>query len=378
MAWFFKWFFFLSKRLYKNAAFIIIVLLIPLSALAFELSAKKPVGFVSIAIVNEAKGGIGEEIIETLKADSVVTSVIEYGDEKTAVEDLNAGKIDTVWVLPADIEERIEKYVKYPGKDNYLARVIITEENVKIRLVRKKLFGAVFPYVSRSFYLNRVKNSEEFDLSDISDAKALRYYDNFFSGGELFDFAPPGGSTVRENEKNILVSPIRGLLSAVVMLCGFAGAMLFIRDNKNGVFSRAKSSSRVLISFASQFTAVLNISVFVFVAVFALGVNTAVWREAVILLIFSINASLFCTLLGQIIKNLNVYACAATFLTIAQMAICPIFFGFQFQYYPQLLFPNTYYINSVHNNAYLVYSLIYCAVQSAMFCILYMKKRRQV
>ena len=379
MVRFFKWFFFLSKRLYKNVAFIIIIFLIPISALAFGLTAKKQAGFVNIAVVNEASGGIGQEIIESVKADSVVSNVIEYETEAAAVEDLNAGRIDTVWVLPADIEERIEKFAKDQNKKNYIVRVIITEENVKIRLVRKKLFGAIYPFLSRKFYLDRVRSSEEYDVSELSDDEILEYYDSFLGDGELFEFAPPSGSTgVRENEKNILVSPIRGLLSVVVMLGGFAAAMLSIRDDKNGAFSRAKSSTRVLISFAAQFTAVLNIAVFVLIAAFAMGVSTAFWREALILLIFAVNSALFCTLLGQLIKNLNVYACVATFLTIAEIAICPIFFGFALQHYPQLLFPNTYYINSVHNNVYLRYSLIYCALLCLLLAAVYLKKRRKV
>ena len=56
MVRFFKWFYCLSKRLYKNAAFIIVILLIPLSALAFKLTVKKQEGFFNIAVVNEDSG----------------------------------------------------------------------------------------------------------------------------------------------------------------------------------------------------------------------------------------------------------------------------------------------------------------------------------
>lgn len=379
MVRFFKWFYCLSKRLYKNAAFIIVILLIPLSALAFKLTVKKQEGFFNIAVVNEDSGGIGNEITASLKADSVITDIAEYKSEKAAVEDLTSGKIDVVWILPADIGERINKFAKDPGKNPGLVRAVITGEDIKTRLVGEELFGAVYPFISRQFYLNCVRNSGEFDLSQLSDEEVFRYYENFWNEGELFEFAPPSGSQgIRENEKNILVSPLRGLLSVVVMLGGFAATMLFIRDSKNGVFSWAKSSTRVLISFAAQFTAALNISVFVFAAVFALGVNTAVWREVLILFIFAANAALFCTLLGILVKDLNIFACVATFLAVAEMALCPIFFSFRRQHYPQLIFPNTYYINSVHNNVYLLYSVIYCALLSAALAAVYLKRRRQV
>ena len=371
-----KWFFFLSKRLYKKWMFLVLIALIPLSILALKLAGTQRSGFAQIAVVNPGTE-ITNQIVENLRDSGGIVNFIEYGSRDDAVADLRADRLDAVWVLPEDIEQRFSAFVNDPKGDHYIVKVIKTEDSLKTRLALEKLSAAMYPYTSRLFFLKTVRGDAELDLSALTDAEILDYYDRYTTEGTLFAFAfPDGVSAVEENERNYLTAPVRGLLSVVVVLAGLSAAMLYIRDEQNGVFAFAKSGDRVFISFAMQLTAVLNIGFFACLAVFLLGVNTAVLREIGITLLFMLNTALFCTVLQQVLPSLLFFAPTATLLTILDVLICPIFFDFWVQKKLQFFFPNAYYINSVHSDYYLKYSLVFTAVSLCILLLFYLRKRK--
>lgn len=371
-----KWLFCLSKRLYKKPMFIVLISLIPISVFALRITSVQKSGFLKIAIVN-AGGETGKAIINNLEKNSTIITFDLYKDEDSAVTALEANKIDSVWVFAENISEKIADFVKNPDGDNYIVHIINREDSLKTRLALEKLSGAIYPFTSRQYFLKCIRENSDFDLSALTDEQIYKYYDDYFNDDKLFKFAfPDGGGDVSANERNYMTSPIRGLLSAVVLLCGLASAMLFISDEKKGVFSLSKNSNHILISFAFQLTAVLNIGFFVFVSTFVLGVNTYFWRELLLFLIFAVNTALFCTVLQQLLNNLTLFAPAATLIAVLDVLICPIFFDYWVQKKPQLLMPNTYYINAVHSNTYLKYSLIYTAVGLLIISVMYLRKRK--
>ncbi|MBQ7254999.1 MAG: hypothetical protein IJS31_01970 [Oscillospiraceae bacterium] len=371
-----KWFFLLSKRLYKKWMFLVLICLIPLSVLALKLASAEKAGFAQIAVVNPHTE-ISDQILEKLNESSGILRFLEYESADDALADLSASRLDAVWVLPEDLAERFAAFVNDPKGDHYIVKVYRQEDSLKTRLALEKLSAAMFPYTSRMFFLKCMREDAELDLSKLTDEEILDYYDRFFTEGTLFTFAFPDGVTAtEESERNYLTSPIRGLLSIVVLLAGLSAAMLYIDDEKKGVFAFAKSGDRVLISFACQLTAILNVAAFVFAAVFLLGVNTYFLRELAVTLIFVLNTALFCTVLQQLLNSLLLFAPTATVLTILDVLICPIFFDLYVQKTPQYLLPNAYYINAVHSNVYLRASLAFTAVSAAILLLIYLRKRR--
>lgn len=371
-----KWFYALSKRLYKKWLFLVLILLIPLSASALKAASAHSKGFSQIAIVNYSSG-VGEKITKSLLDNDGIINFIRYKDEKTAREDLVKNRLDAVWILPKDLENRLAAFVREPDGDNYAVYIIEAQDSVKNRLANEKLSGAVFPIISKQFFLKCIRESTAFDLSHLSDEDLYECYDSFFKDGSLFKFAFPDDSVaVNKNERNYLTSPVRGLLSAITLLSGLAAAMLYISDKKKGVFAFKSSSNQILISFAFVLTALLNVGIFAFVSTFVLGLNVSLLREAVLFLIFVLNSALFCTVLSQIIKSNTFFSPVAVLITVLDVLICPVFFDFTIQRRAQFIFPNAYYINSVHSNAYLKYSLIYTAVLSLFLLLLYFKRRK--
>lgn len=371
-----KWLLCLSKRLYKKWLFVILICLIPLSAAALKATSTKSKGFVQIAVVNNA-GDIGDKIYHNLTENGGIINFIRYKSDVTAKRDLEAGRLDAVWTLPENTEKRIADFVKNPKGDNYIVYIMRREDNLKTRLALEKLSGALFPFTSRQFFLKCVREDPDFDVSNLSDSQIYKYYDDFFNDDKLFKFAFPDNKTqVKESEQNYITSPVRGLLSVVTLLSGLAAAMLFISDDKKGVFSFAKNSNRVLISFIFQLTAVVNIGFFMFVSTFLLGVNAPLWREISVTAVFAINTAMFCTVLQQLVNRIVYFAPLLALISVLDILICPIFFDFTVQKTPQYLFPNTYYINSVHSDVYLKYSLLYTLALAVILSLFYLRKRK--
>ena len=371
-----KWFYCLSKRLYKKWMFIILICLIPLSVAALKITSASDKGFVKIAVINYSSGA-GKVIESSLLENTGIINFVSYSDESAARDDLKQNRLDAVWIIPSDIENRIAAFVGAPDRDNYIVYIIEAEDSVKNRLATEKLSGAVFPVISRRFFLKCVREDTDFDLSALSDQEIYEYYDAFFKDADLFKFAfPDENITAKSAERNYMTSPARGLLSAVTLLSGLAAALLYISDKKKGVFSFKSSSGLVFISFAFVLTAIINIGFFAFLTTFILGVNTSLLRETAIFLIFAVNSALFCTLLLNIIKSETLLSPVAVLLSVLDILICPIFFDFTVQKRAQFIFPNTYYINSVHSNAYFKYSLIYTAVLSLLLFLIYLKRRK--
>ena len=372
-----KWIFFLSKRLYKKWMFILLIALIPLSVGALTLTSTESKGFVQIGYVNGA-GELGDAILENLDSGKGIIHFVVYNDLELAKTDLQADRLDAIWVLPDHMEERIAAYVKKSTADHWIVQVIRKEESLKTRLSLEKLSSAMYPFLSRELFLESIRSDPDLDLSGLTDAQIYKYFDDYFSNNELFEFAfPDNTASPKDTERDYMTSPIRGILSAVTLLAGLSSAMLFISDEKKGVFAYARSESRVFLSFAFQLTAVLNIGFFVFISLFVLGVNTVFWRELIIFLIYTINTALFCTLLQQIVRRLIYFAPIMVLTTVLDVLICPIFFDYYVQRTPQLLFPNTYCINAVHTDVYLWYSLIYMAALSGLLLLFYLFRKRK-
>ena len=372
MKTFLKWIFFLSKRLYKKVTFLVLLLLIPLSALALKLASAEDSGFVRVALVNEAKGNaFSENLIEDLRSSTRLLRFTVYDTEDDALKAMYGNKVDSVWIFPEELEEKIERYVESRSGNDSFIRVLQKEDSVINRMALERLSGTIYPHLSRKIFLNYIRGSDRFDLNDMTDEELFAYYDQFYSEDPLFSFDYPDGGTADPKEPvHFLTAPIRGMLAVIVMLCGMAAAMLFSQDEKRGVFAWAKPSSRFWISIASQLTAVAGTAIMMFFAVFFLGANVSFLRETGILLLFILNATLFCTVLQQGIKRVNVLATTVTILTVLMLIVCPIFFDTRMFKIPQLLFPVTYYIQSAYNNTYLLYSLLYGAVLSGILFLL--------
>ena len=95
-----KWFFMLTKRLYKKASFVIILALIPLFVFMFSVAAEGEKGFLHVILVQtNPNDEISTNLIEELTSEP---SVVMFSLSNSAEEATQAVKNgDTIMVLEA-------------------------------------------------------------------------------------------------------------------------------------------------------------------------------------------------------------------------------------------------------------------------------------
>jgi len=374
-----KWMFMLTKRLYKKAVFVLILVSIPVVVLALSIIANQDSGFVNVALAQEdSSDALSNEIIDELLNDKKLIRFSYFESPEAAKEAVEYGKSDAAWIFPAEMEERIEAFCESPAVGNYLVDVIEREENVMLRFTHEKLVGVLYKRCTENIYMSYIKEKLP-ELKDSSDTVFFEEYHSFDSKDKLFEFAFPDGKNADRvlEDSNYLIAPVRGLLSVLVMICGMAAALYYMKDEKKGTFSLLSYRKKSLIELIGQFLAIINVGIVMMLAIFFVGINTTVLRELAILILFIISASLFCVLLRRILRSIKIFASLIPLFIVLMFGLCPVFFDFRQLNVLQNIFPPTYYIGAVNNDRYIILNLVYILILSLLISLLYLLEKRK-
>ncbi len=357
-----KWIYLLTKRLYKKIAFLAILLLIPLIVLGIGIIAKQDSGFMKIALAQEdMDDALSDSIIAELEESENLILYNYYDTPEDAREAVESGKADAAWIFPKETKSKIDTFVKTKNQDDYIVTVVEREENVLLKLSHEKLASAIYKHCAQRLYINFVRDNLSV-IDHISDERLMEYYDSFEVNTNLFEFTLPDENGVLPvSNVDYITAPIRGLLAVIVLMCGLAAALFYMKDQKNGTFGFISDSKKPFVETAGYLIAVLNVAVVVLAALALAGVWVSLLREILLIAIYIIICVLFCMLIRRITVGIKLLASILPLIAVASIVICPVFMDFKSVRLLQILFPPTYYINSVYNNNYIWYSLIYAA-----------------
>lgn len=372
------WFLLLTKRLYKKITFILILLLIPTLIFALGIAAQEDSGLIRVALAQEdASDALATEIIHDLASDSRLIYYVKCDTPEAAVSLVKHGKVDSAWIFQENLQEKIDTFARTKSEKDAFVRVVEREETVPLRISHEKLAGTLYRYCSESLYLQFTRE-EVPQLDSLSDEVMLSYYDGFFVNDNLFEFSYLDSSESTKDALNTgyLLTPIRGLLAIMVMLCGLATSMYFMQDDQRGSFAWIPQHKKSFVEFGYQMISILNVAIVMLLSLRLIGLTTSFLREVLMLLLFSVSCALFCMVLRQICGKIKVLGTLTPLLTVSMIAICPVFFDFKSTRGLQLLFPPTYYINAVHNKKFLLYMVIYCLCTGLIYKLLQMKKTK--
>lgn len=366
------WFLLLNKRLYKKATFVVILAVIPLMILALNIVAQQDSGFITIALAqDDPSDEVSAAIVSDLTGDQRVIRFVECETAEAAEAMVTGRRADAAWVFPGDMQERIETFLATRRNKQPIVTVFLREETVPLRLSHEKLAGALYKHCAPTLYHSYVRDKTP-ELDDVSDEKLMSYYFGFEQKNELFRFAYPnaGERVDSANEGGYLVTPLRGLLSIFVLLGGLAAAMFYMQDERRGVFSWVRQSRLTAVSAGCQCIAVLNLSVVMLVSLVAIGMTVSLSRELVLLVLYILCCTAFCSLLAQVCRRVNVLGMVTPPLIICMVVVCPVFFNLGALRKLQFLFPPTYYLNAVHSDRYIVYGMVYFVICAALSILL--------
>ena len=159
-----------------------------------------------------------------------------------------------------------------------------------------------------------------------------------------------------------LVAPLRGILTLLLMLSGFASAMYCYREEQNGSFVWLSGPKRRLVPVLCHLTAILPVAAAVYAAMALTGVLTAPLRELLMMALLSLAAALFCELVRCLAGQAAYLGALIPLLLIAMLVCCPVFADLEFLHLPGYLFPPFYYLRAVFSRTGLLALAAYTAL----------------
>lgn len=373
-----KWFLLLNKRLYKKVTFLLILLLIPTLVFGYGKLAQEDRGVLTVALAQRGDDPMALEIMEELGDSSALVRFVFCDTEEQAEQMVNDSKADAAWIFADDLENAIYRFVQNPSKSTAFVQIIEGQSSVPLKLAREKLSESVFSRCSRAFYLQYLRENVP-QLDSMSDEAVLKYYDEFTADSEIFVFSNLEGTVDGDDaiSTNYLMTPVRGLLSVVIVLGGLAATLFYIADEKAGTFALVPQNRRWAVEFACQMIGVLNVGIVSLLSLLLAGLGVNFGREVVLLVLNSVAVSLFCMNVRRLCGSMAGVGTVLPLLVVAMLAIGPVFFDFGG--FPRYLFPPTYYVYGAYSNSFLLQLLLYIVFLGILYCLLgKVLKRREV
>ncbi len=364
------WYLLLTKRLLKKPVFIIILVMIPVLVISLNLISKQDNGVLTIALAQEdSDDELSSEIVNSLTEEKSLISYINCTPQE-AERAVKEGTADAAWIFRDNTKERIDTLVTDISKKNYIVTVIEREHTVPVLLSHEKLTGVIYKTCSESMYLQYAHNNTD-ALKKLSDDELMQYYNKIHKDGKLFEYCyiDSENSAQQVIESNFLVTPIRGILSVLVILCGLASAMFFMQDEEKGTFAWVSYRVKPFMAFGYHFTAIILVAIAMVISLAIIGVSTSFLREIVMAVLYTLSCTSFCMIIRLLCNKVKSLAVLTPFIVIALIAICPIFLDFKILRPVQMLLPPYYYLNSLYNNSYLLYLLIYSAIAFVIYML---------
>lgn len=357
------WLWLLTKRLYKRPTFLVLLALIPALVLGYSATARDDSGVVTIALAREDQDPLAVQVMEKLPSESQLIRYIVCDSRQEAEAAVRRGKADGAWIIRAGMTENAARFINSRSQTDALVDVIEREESVVLRLTREKLGGELFLCCARALYIPYIRQNVP-ELDHLSDDALWESYQNSQIGDTLFLYDSASGEIAKVS---YLLSPVRGLLAVMVVLCAGAGAMYYLEDCRKGTFGWVALKKLPLAELSGQTVCVGNVAIVALLALAVSGLSGSVLTELLALVLYSLCCAVFGMVLRKLCGNMHVLAAVLPVLVVIMLVVCPVFFDLgalrQFQY----LLPPTYYINAGHNAVYLLYMAGYTAALAGIY-----------
>ena len=367
-----KWCTLLTKRLYKKPTFVIILILIPALVLGYGMVASEDSGMVTIALAQEDnQDAMASDVVTELMESSQLIRFIFCESPENAEESVRTGQADAAWIFAADMEEKVYDFLATRSKRDAFVRVLERESTVPVMLAREKLSGAVYACCSEALYLSYIRENVP-EMAEISDEMLLSYFHEVTSDKDLFEFSyiDSEKSTEAAESASYLMTPVRGMLAVVIVLCGLATAMYYIQDDRAGTFAWAAENKRPLVELGCQMISVLNVSAVVLISLAVIGQTVGIGRELLVLLLYALSVAVFSMTLRRMLGSLRGLGTLLPLLIVVMLVVCPVFFDLGVLRQLQYLFPPTYFINAAYNDKFLLYMPVYTLALAAVYFLL--------
>ena len=368
----FKWYVALTKRLFSRISFVLVLCIIPLCALTVRMSSQEDHGILTVALCCESVDDRAYFKIkeEFLKQDSVL-HFYEVASVNDAEKDVNFGVADCAWVFKANFSDNLEKYISHT-KNEPLCKVLLKEDTVFTAIAREKLYGRLMGLLAKNYSFDFVDGRVDADVDKLFalyDIERKKYTSDFV------DFQYVNSTEKLAENNDYLASPLRGIICIAVMVCVLASVMCSINDDTEGRYTYFPLEKRFILHFASCPAGGVPSGIVAVVSMSIAGINVALARELIIMIMFIIALCGFSCTVAFIFFNVNTFTWSIPISVVLTAVLCPIFLNVRKGNVLSTILPVKHCLNAVYSNDGLFSLLLYSVYSVLISFVIYKLKK---
>lgn len=369
------WIRLLAKRLWRQPAYIGLLVLIPLLGGAVGMMEQDGQGGAAVAVYVE-EGTWSGQIIEELR-NLETESVLRFelcDDELEVGRSVIRSEADCGFVIIEDIEDRV-----MGGDWSKCVTVYETSASSITGMAKERISGVIFKLYSEQCYEDYMRTSAE-EMDGITDETSEMFvsfaqdaYERHLVDNSTFKFEYENDDRYSQDspDTNVIndtsVFPIKGVFAVVIFIGGMCGMLEYDRDRKEKRFLRM--APNILTYIVDIWIPTVFVSLAVLICLWLsdgirygngvggisrLSALLSVWSvrmwavQIEHLLIYQCIVVVYCMILGIILRRQETIAAAIPILSLGSLVCAPVFIRLA-TYLPvfgvlEKLFPVTYYL----------------------------------
>lgn len=348
----------LFKRLLRRPGFWVLLALIPALTFAYSTSSREDAGIVTVALAREDQSdALAQATMEALPESSQLIRFILCDSPEQAVDKVRYGKADCAWVFHAGMAENVSKFIRTRSERDAFVTIYQREDMVLLTLARERLNASLYQAIAKELYLARLV-SESQALAAMSQQELMAFWENTQIPGQLFAYRHSGG---QEAESHLL-SPVRGLLAAIVLLGALGSDLYHRRDAENGTFSYLSYRLAWLPELLGGLWACLALSISGVASLAFSGLSQGLWKELLCAAALALGCVSFSMALSRFVPSLNAMAALLPLILCAALVASPVFFGIKTLAPIGYLMPLSHYLWAMTDFSRFPWQIVYSAV----------------
>ncbi|MBQ9468530.1 MAG: ABC transporter permease [Clostridia bacterium] len=338
------------RRTVCRPAFVAVIAVTLTLCALFSQTAEKDDGFLYVALYCPDEEDL-HPVKSDLERDGGVLSLSFVSSPEEAREAVRGGKADCAIIFREGLNKTVKDYLA--GKSAKAAVCVVKDENVYAALCRERVFMSVYPVIAREVFRNDLS-----DLSgrEVSESEAAAYYALEVKDEELIVFVDLNDEQVKN--EHFAVSPVRGMLSLLILSAGMTFAILSLGEREKrrfalgtGARNAAGAVSEVL--FPTVLTALLSYG-----AMALLGIAGGRYAFPALML-FALAAAGLSLFLEVLLSSKRAMGVALILLLSGSAALTPVFIDSGAPRAVSALFPSFFYLISLHDPLFLICTALY-------------------
>ena len=371
----------INKRLFHTGSYLLLLALIPLTALALRHVSQEEKGILTIAVAREDPA-----VMNRLSEETRLLRFLREDTPDEAIARVNSGQADCAWIFEENYRSSLSAAAMRQPRT--VVRIYTAEDTVFMRLAREKLFAALYPDLSREIFrtfLSEISSSGDtlsgaepaspsglfsdapmpgITASDIPEDDILAYYSAGAVTESLVRFeridSPDQNTDKAAIEEDYLLLPLRGLLSILIFAAGAASVIFYEIDERNGCFTWLTRAGRSGMLSGYLLSGMFWTALMTLAALAAAGSFTAAGHELLLMMLYIAAVFGMCYFLHLLLRRPEHLATLLPLLILLMLGLCPVFLNAKQLHFLAVLLPAYHYLHGI-GSSYALRNLLFLA-----------------